>query len=202
MMGKGAVFSRLSKLVVVIGAVTAVITGCTALRSEPFPTIQASQPATGIRELDEIIATVLRRDTDKLRSLIRFTTAKCTYAVGLGGPPKCLNGEREGTPVEVLPFLGHEGHFIRKDDIQSWDGVGAMRLYAVYQVSGTAYSEQDYPVGEYAIVFVGGEQDTTNVTLQVREGRIVRIDESEEFPPRIRQADVVRFLVPPLKASP
>ena len=47
-------------------------------------------------------------------------------------------------------------------------------IYAVYQVSETAYSEDAYPVGEYAIVFKGGENQP-DVVLQVRDG-IVRVD--------------------------
>lgn len=157
---------------------------------------------TGIAELDGIIEKVLAGDTAGLRSLLEFTQTKCTNAEGLGGPPKCLNGEQEGTPVDVLPFLGPEGHFIRKADIASWQGIDASDLFAVYQVSDLAYSDENFPAGEYALVFIGDSQASMSVTLQVRRGRIVRIDDGFGYPPVIREDDVLRYLVPPIKTDP
>jgi len=42
-------------------------------------------------------------------------------------------------------------------------------------VSESAYSDENYPAGEYALVFLGKPEVPTPVTLQVRQGRIVRI---------------------------
>jgi hypothetical protein len=89
--------------------------------------------------------------------------------------------------VEVLPFLGAEGHFIRRADINRLDGLDAAALFAVYEVSESAYSDENYPAGEYALVFLGKPEVPTPVTLQVRQGRIVRIDYGFAHPPEIRR---------------
>ncbi len=169
----------------------ALISACNAL--PPLP-----QSQTGIDELDTIILTVLNGSTSDLIPLLGFTQTSCTLAEGLGGPPKCMEGEKEGTPVEVLPFLGPgEGSFIRKRDIGSWSGLDVSKLYAAYQVSDKAYSEKDYPTGDYALVFI----DSINqggITLQVRNGRIIRIDYSFGYPPGIPQDNVIKYLATPI----
>ena len=171
-----------------------------ACSSPPGPSAPASplpEGRTGIAELDAIIAAVLEGGAAELASLVDYTESKCTLAEGLGGPPKCLPGEQEGTVVEVLPFLGPEGSFIRKADISTWQGIDVSDLHAVYEVSDAAYSDPDYPAGEYALVFTGGASGYGSVTLQVTGGRIVRIDYGLRAGPEIRSQDVVRYLVPP-----
>lgn len=153
---------------------------------------------TGVDELDRAIQIVLDGDMNALRSLIRYTEAECTFEDGLGGPPKCKEGEDEGETVEVLPFLGPEGHFIRKDDINSWTGIDASDLYAVYSVSGSAFSDPIYPSGEYAIAFIN-EARFLITTLQIVEGNIVRVDSHMGNPPEIRLDDVDIYLIPPLE---
>lgn len=180
----------------IIGIIV-LLSGCATPQAQLTSATSTPPARTGIAELDVIIGTGLKGDTPGLLSLIAFTETRCTFAEGIGGPPKCLPGEKEGTLVEVLPFLGPEGHFFRKQDIQNWKGLDAPELYAVYQVSDRAYSEDNYPAGEYAIVFVRREGNATSVTLQVRQGRIVRIDDGYTYPPRIPQEDVVRYLVSP-----
>lgn len=157
------------------------------------------QESTGLPELDNVIEVVLGGDMDEIRALVYFTQAKCTNADGLGGPPKCLANEAEGTPVEVLPFLGPEGGFIRKADIDSWNGLHASELFAVYEVSDAVYSDESYPKGEFALVFIEDGEMQSSFTLQVTDGKIVRIDHSFEFPPQIREDYVKRFLVEPAK---
>jgi hypothetical protein len=129
---------------------------------------------TGDTDVDAVLAAVESGDPQQLRDLFRFTTVACTTAEGLGGPPKCQDGEAEGTPVEVLPFLGSEGHFLRAADVSNFPGVDVTGLYAVYKVSDAAYSEEEYPVGEYAVMFVGDENQP-GIVIQIRDG-IVRID--------------------------
>jgi hypothetical protein len=139
---------------------------------------QGSYPLTtrtGNAEIDHILDVVASGDVQTLRSLIKFTTAECVRPKGLGGPPICREGEAEGTSVEVLPFLGSEGSFLRKDEIENWPGIEAPGLYTVYQVSSTAYSDENYPAGEYAIIFTV-QKDASAVTLQVSNGKIVRVD--------------------------
>jgi hypothetical protein len=115
----------------------------------------------------------------------------------LGGPPPCLPGEPEGTPIEVLPILGSEGGYIRKADIGAWEGLRSTELYAAYEVSDAAYTEPNFPAGEYALVFGGTSGTGSDFTLQVRDGRIIRIDYYMGADPRIRPEDVVRYLVSP-----
>jgi hypothetical protein len=129
---------------------------------------------TGIEDVDAVLAAVESGDPKQLRDLIHFTTVACTKAEGLGGPPKCQGEEAEGTPVEVLPFLGPEGHFLRKVDVSNFPGVDVTGLYAVYKVSDTAYSEEAYPAGEYAVMFAGDENQP-GIVIQIRDG-VVRID--------------------------
>jgi hypothetical protein len=152
---------------------------------------------TGMEALDRVIQIVLDGDMNALRSIIRYAEAGCTFADGLGGPPKCKDGEDEGETVEVLPFLGPEGHFIRKDDINSWTGIDASDLYAVYLVSGSAFSDPIYPSGQYAIAFIN-EARFLITTLQIVEGNIVRVDSHMGNPPEIRLDDVDMYLIPPL----
>jgi hypothetical protein len=80
---------------------------------------------TGIAEVDNILEVVASGDVEELRSLNQLTSTKCTQREGLGGPPKCRDGEAEGTPVEVLPFLGPEGSYLRKEEIGNRPGFEA-----------------------------------------------------------------------------
>lgn len=130
---------------------------------------------TGMEELDAILAAVASGDPEMLLSLVQFTTAECTTQDGLGGPPKCREGEAERTQVEVLPFLGGEGSYLHSENIDNWPGVNVSGLYAVYEVSPAVTYEQYFPAGKYAIVFVGQENQPATV-LRVDAGRIVRVD--------------------------
>jgi hypothetical protein len=169
------------------------------LPSDTPEPITESNDRTGIPELDNIIEVTLSGDVNELRSLIEFTQSKCTHAEGLGGPPKCRADEAEGTPVEVLPFLGPEGSFIRRSEIEDWKGVQAGRVYAVYEVPDSVYSDEDYPKGEYAIMFIEDSEHGFSITLQVTQGRIVRIDYGFSYPPEIPEEQGVRYLLGPIK---
>jgi hypothetical protein len=153
---------------------------------------------SGVDELDRIIHLVLDGDVSELRFMVRYTEAFCTFADGLGGPPKCNEGEVEGETVEVLPFFGPEGHFIREEDIDSWIGVQASDLYAVYSVSDSAFTDPIYPSGKYAIAFIN-EGRFLITTLQIVEGEIVRVDSDMGNPPMIREDDVETYLISPVK---
>jgi hypothetical protein len=133
---------------------------------------------------------------------VEYTHALCTTEHGLGGPPKCLTGEHDGAPVDVLPFLGPgEGSFLRELDAPDWIGPRLSYLYAAYEVSDAAYSDPNYPAGQYALVFATDEASPTPVTLQVTQGRIVRIDHGTGWPALIPPANVKVFLVPPRQAA-
>jgi hypothetical protein len=156
----------------------------------------SSQEYTGIPEVDQSIETAVQDDAAKLIPYLKFRELSCSFADGLGGPPKCKQGEAEGDPVSVLPVIGPEGHFIREEEIENWTGVNVSELFAVYIVSEAAYSDQNYPAGEYAIVFIGGDE-FTNVTMQVKDGEIVRLDYGYGNPPVIPDVNIEEYIFLP-----
>lgn len=137
---------------------------------------------TGLPDVDPVLAAVGSGDPEELRALIQYTKAPCTLKEGLGGPPKCRAGEAEGTVLEVLPFLGSEGSFIRKSEIADWPGIDAAALYGVFGVGENATREEYYLPGEYVALFL--QKDNQNgVLLHITDGRVVRVDTMfEEFP--------------------
>lgn len=186
------------------------ITACSPRMPETHESTPVSQPARaetyyplatriGIEEIDRILEA--SGDVQKLRSLVQFTSTKCTKREGLGGPPKCLAGEGEGTPVDVLPFLGPEGYFFRKDEIEKWQGFEVSGLFAIYEVSADAYSDENYPAGQYAILFVGRENQPA-ISLRVGNGRIVRVDNLFENSPKslnaILQREATKLILAPV----
>jgi hypothetical protein len=156
------------------------------IRGSGAPTIESSnatlqsavyppETRTGIAALDAIIDAVLDHDIEELRGLTQYAQLPCTHADGLGGQPKCLEGEEENTIVAVVPYLGAEGGHLRRAEFEALPGPDVRGLLAVYRVSPTAFSEDSYPAGEHALVFLdaGG---TSGVILQERNGRVVRYD--------------------------
>ncbi len=131
---------------------------------------------TGIAEIDRVLDAVENDNPQALVDLFSYTKAECKTVNALGGPPPCREGESEGTMVEVLPFLGSEGFYLWKDEIGSWPGLDVNGLYAAYQVSDSAYSDEYYPKGEYGVILIGTKAKEENVVLQVKDAGIVRID--------------------------
>ena len=146
--------------------------------SSPTPAATDGYPLdtrTGLPDIDPVLAAVASGDPEELRGLIQYTHAPCTRKEGLGGPPKCTGNEAEGTVLEVLPYLGSEGSFIRKSEIAGWPGIDAAGLYAVFGVSENATREEYYLPGEYVALFL--QKDNRNgVALQITDGRVVRVD--------------------------
>lgn len=143
---------------------------------------------TGIADVDAVLAAVESGDAQALRDLVRFTTIGCVKTDGMGGPPKCQDGEAEGTLVHVLPFMGIEGSFVYESDLPNLLFSDVLGIYAVYAVSESAYSEEAYPAGKYAVMFAT-ETDQVFIVYQIREG-IVRID--TVFSPSSRDAMLQR----------
>jgi hypothetical protein len=148
----------------------------TAPTSTPASNPQGDYPLdtkTGVQAVDNALAAVASGNSQELISLINYTIAPCITADGLGGPPKCSEGEPEGMMLEVLPFLGGEGSFIRKSEIGNWQGVDATAVYAVYRVSQDAQVEEYYSPGKYAIIFIApGNQPM--LSLRIANGGIVQ----------------------------
>jgi len=161
---------------------------------QPEVSFQEQPGRTGIAELDLIIDTVLAGNPENERQLLQFLTIGCTHVEGLGGPPKCRESEEEGEEITVFPFLGPEGHHMRLSEIDEWEGIQAADVYAVYQVSPRVFSEEAYPAGEYAIVFLTGEAQFF-VTVQVKNGKIVRIDNNFGDPTTIDLEQVASEII-------
>lgn len=166
------------------------------------PSTSSAQPAglseyypldtqTGIPDVDNVLAAVAGGNPRELYALVNYTVAPCTTAEGLGGPPKCTEGEAEGTLLEVLPLIGSEGGFIRKNEIGRWPGIAVVGLYAVYRVSESALNEEYYPPGEYMILFVPRENEPA-VDLRVASGGIVRVNYHFDVFPESLQTIIVR----------
>jgi hypothetical protein len=179
-------------------AISAIISALAVLACGVQAAAPRPEDATGIGDLDAVIGAALSGDPAALMPYLEFMPALCTTERGMGGPPKCLPGEHDGTPVNVLPFIGPgEGSFLRELDAPSWVPPRTWRLYAAYKVSDSAYSDPNYPAGEYALVFATDEALPSPVTLQVSHGRIVRIDYGIGWPPQIQPEAVERYLVSP-----
>jgi hypothetical protein len=166
----------------------------TVMLPQPQESFPAQSGHTGIAEIDLIIDTALADNLGDEIQLLQFTTLGCTHAAGLGGPPKCREGEEEGTVVHVFPFLGPEGHHMRQSEIDAWAGIPASAVYAVYRVSKGTYADAAYPAGEYAIVFLG-KDERFFMTLQVANGKIVRIDNSFGDPAEIDLEQVASEII-------
>jgi hypothetical protein len=128
---------------------------------------------TGIQAIDRILDA--SGDVHTLRSFLQFNSVRCTKLDGLGGPPKCRQDEAEGTLVNVLPFLGPEGNFLRREEVENWQGFEAAGLFAIYEVSSDAFSDENYPAGQQAILFVGKGTEPA-ISLHINNGGIVRVD--------------------------
>lgn len=167
-------------LIIVLFVLASLLTGaCSSVAtSTPVSDLSGGYPLstkTGVEVVDNVLAAVAAGNTEELRSLIQYTAAPCTTAEGMGGPPKCNEGEPEGQTLQVLPFLGSEGSFIRRSEIGNWDGINAAAVYAVYRVSESARREEYYPSGEYAIIFLGPPNEL-GVSVRIGSKGIVRVD--------------------------
>lgn len=166
---------------------------------QPETSVQGQYFHTGVAEIDTVIDIVLAGNHKDVSQLLQFNQLACTYADGLGGPPKCTEDETEGAIVDVFPVLGPEGHHMRYSDLDQWTGIPATDVYAVYRVSPNAYSDELYPAGEYAIVFLT-EPEELLVTVQVTNGKIVRIDNNLGYPPEINlERDASEIILAPQK---
>jgi hypothetical protein len=144
------------------------------------PSTAAPGSATGIAELDLLAEAILSNDVAARRELVRYTTAGCTTADGLGGPPKCDPGQAEGTPVDYLPVLGPgEGVPVLPEAIDDLLDFPVGTLYAAFQRTDEPIRDIHYAPGEYGLFFTTGEGETNVQFILVHaddQGYIVRID--------------------------
>ena len=143
--------------------------------TEAAPRLHPPDARTGSPPLDAVIEAVLAHAITARRELTRLTVVGCTHADGLGGPPKCQEDEAEGTPLEVLPILGSEGHHTRAEDLDRALSFQVEGLYAVYEFSDDVYDSVDYPAGEVGLLFLQSGPPFP-LTVHVTNGAIVRLD--------------------------
>jgi hypothetical protein len=154
---------------------------------------------TNIQQVDDILKAISDNTPQELINLFGYSKIPCMTVNALGGPPACRAGEPEGTIVEVLPFLGSEGSFLYKENADKFPGLDVIGLYAIFEVSDTAYSEVNYPAGDYGIALVARE-GLPGVILHVEKSKIVRIDYVFDASslPEILQRDASTFILNPI----
>lgn len=125
-------------------------------------------------ELEAVTKAVESNDPDLINPFIQFIITPCTRAEGLGGPPKCAQGQSEGDLVEVFPISGSEGFFSNRELLTKGFGFKIEKLEAIYLVPDGTYQESYWPAGEYGLVFRIAAPFP--ITLRITEGKIVRLD--------------------------
>ena len=94
--------------------------------------------------------------------------------------------------MEALPFLSSEGHHLRRDEIEHWNGIDPIGLYAIYEVNAAAImSERYFPVGKYAILLITEGSDPATA-LRIAENGIVRVDTIFDASPQALNAMIER----------
>lgn len=143
-----------------------------------YPAPYDASTRTNVEMIDRVLAAVFTNNPADLHSLLSFEMAPCTVAEGLGGPPKCREGEAESTPLEVLPSLGAEGSFVRRSELPADYLAGPFSLIAVYEVKEDVPLEEYYPTGKWGIALSKLDPSGTTLyyTLRVDDIGIVRVD--------------------------
>lgn len=144
--------------------------------SETTTVVEGEVRETGDAALDAIVRAVAERDITTLAGLLEYPVLQCTTADGLGGPPKCEDGLREGDEVRMFPYGACEG---------AWTRFGAETIAQFAQRTAGLWGVLH--VDRYWDVTDGWEAPDTflafhfetpadyNVAyLEVKEGRIVR----------------------------
>jgi hypothetical protein len=156
------------------------ITACAAipgtLEVSFVPESQAISQIAESEGLRPVLEAILFGGIEERQALVSYTTAACTTADGLGGPPKCEPGQEEGTLVQVLPILSGEGSFGTPESIDQALEFVVMGLYAIYEVPGDVFQADYWPAGEFGLIFTR-EMNAVPfpMTVFVEDGRIVRI---------------------------
>lgn len=181
-------------------ATVAAPTSTVAVTATPEPTGLPSPAVTpgpgprptGDRTLDAIVEAVAARDVATLTSFVRLEEIGCTTLVGLGGPPKCREGEAEGTVRSVLPVSSCEGEW------SDWPAATLGRfaamsrgLYAAVDAAAVEFPPE-WPEPEVFLVFhMDGGGLPFASRLVIADGRVVMAyfgcgstpEESAAWPP-------------------
>ena len=151
-------------------AVMDVLVSCTTT-----PLSTPSPLRTSINYVDAVIEAGLSEDPQVLKNLFFLRTVPCTTQKWLLRQPLCLQGEEDGTLVQTMPMLSSDLGHLRINEINSWQGIGEVHLYAVYRTGSYTYSDEFFPAGEFAVAFIPRGSSFVFI-LQVTKDGIVRID--------------------------
>lgn len=152
---------------------TAVATEAGTQTETPTPTPEPTVATTGVDDLDAIIEEVEAQDVAALRARLAFQTLDCTTELGAGGPPKCAEGEADGTAVEVFEFLGCEPEWRRADAVDATleEAVAnAPVRYAAFE------APEGYVLGSAGTVLVFDGPDLRAGEPPWRRGMALRVD--------------------------
>jgi hypothetical protein len=169
----------------------------------PAAQVEADKDVTA--KIMPVLEALFQGSTEERRSLLQYVTVGCTTADGLGGPPKCTDGEAEGTLVEVFPVGGTESHFVRPEEIERTLQFTVDGLYAVYWPAPSVDPAEHWPVGEYALLFERQMRSISQpVTVFVQDGKLVRLGfSSHPVDPAqsLNEISLDRILIPPEEAK-
>jgi hypothetical protein len=99
----------------------------------PDPGLAARGERTGNAFYDGIIEAMASRDATRILDVLTVERMQCTFATDLGGPPRCPDGEPEGTVVEAFLTAGCEGSWGSADlpAAAEWLASRDAELYAI-----------------------------------------------------------------------
>lgn len=131
-------------------------TSTTVPRATPTP--DAADGTTGIDIVDTIVRAVRDGEYRVLDGLVQYETIGCTNATGAGGPPKCGDGEAEGTPIKAVQAASCEYYYAREGELVfelvgygSPQGDGGV-VHGVYRIGVSSDLLVYWPDAKYAVV--------------------------------------------------
>ena len=172
--------------------------------SKPEATPTPAAEYTGIVAVDGAIDAELRGDANKLQRLLRYAAVPCAAGSDGVDVPACRPGEKDGTPVQVLPIGDCRRSFQRPDDFRR-DGITGedVRLYAVYHASA-----ESFPLGEYFVVFLrrpiaGGVPSESAYALSMSDDGITGYhDGCSQSPEQLVTSQHLSVVIPALSPTP
>lgn len=135
---------------------------------------------TGDPALDAIIEAVEERDIATLSGLVEYQEIGCTNALGMGGPPKCTDGQEHGDISRVFPHSACEGTWTRDpipvlaQFVSRADGAWAALGVTEYP-AGTEWPAPDTFLAFHSIGLDDPDSiEDIAIYLEVTDGRITR----------------------------
>ncbi len=155
-----------------------------------------------LEDIKAIALAMLGGSVTNVLEHIQLMTVPCTTGDALGGPPKCAEGEADGTEIIAFPSGGSEGSWVRQEKLEAYlaFNLTLKGLYAVYQVTPSPNPEPYWPEGEYALLFEREMNDfPIPITVLIQDGKVIRLNFGQgNYPEDILQSlPVADILVSP-----